>query len=151
MELKNTNNDILESQNGGEGSLKDSEPLKKHIATVLVQLKEANDQACGFRELCFGFSYFLILQFHGLTWRRSVIDYFDMQASSALLQVRQCNTHPESSRPPWPKPPANAKMLDNSHISQESGSAVVEIVNGSRLKAHTMVDAAVKVLRHFPE
>lgn len=105
MELKNTNNDILESQNGGEGSLKDSEPLKKHIAT----------------------------------------------ASSALLQVRQCNTHPESSRPPWPKPPANAKMLDNSHISQESGSAVVEIVNGSRLKAHTMVDAAVKSMSSMKE
>lgn len=70
-----------------------------------------------------------------------------MQASSALLQVRQCNTHPESSRPSWPKHPANVKMLDNSHVSQESGSAVAEIVNGSRLKAHTMVDAAVKVLR----
>ncbi|XP_052297494.1 protein ALWAYS EARLY 2 isoform X2 [Citrus sinensis] len=116
MELKNTNNDILESQNGGESSLKDSEPLKKHIATVLVQLKEANDQA-----------------------------------SSALLQVRQCNTHPESSRPSWPKHPANVKMLDNSHVSQESGSAVAEIVNGSRLKAHTMVDAAVKAMSSVKE
>lgn len=105
MELKNTNNDILEGQNGGEGSLKDSEPLKKHIAT----------------------------------------------ASSALLQVRQCNTHPESSRPPWPKPPANAKVLDNSHVSQEAGSAVVEIVNGSRLKAYTMVDAAVKAMSSMKE
>ncbi|KAH9755099.1 protein ALWAYS EARLY 2 [Citrus sinensis] len=116
MELKNTNNDILESQNGGESSLKDSEPLKKHIATVLVQLKEANDQA-----------------------------------SSALLQVRQCNTHPESSRPSWPMHPANVKMLDNSHVSQESGSAVAEIVNGSRLKAHTMVDAAVKAISTVKE
>ncbi|KAL9450470.1 hypothetical protein AB3S75_012250 [Citrus x aurantiifolia] len=105
MELKNTNNDILESQNGGESSLKDSEPLKKHIAT----------------------------------------------ASSALLQVRQCNTHPESSRPSWPKHPANVKMLDNSHVSQESGSAVAEIVNGSRLKAHTMVDAAVKAMSSVKE
>ncbi|KAH9755100.1 protein ALWAYS EARLY 2 [Citrus sinensis] len=105
MELKNTNNDILESQNGGESSLKDSEPLKKHIAT----------------------------------------------ASSALLQVRQCNTHPESSRPSWPMHPANVKMLDNSHVSQESGSAVAEIVNGSRLKAHTMVDAAVKAISTVKE
>ncbi|KAH9689298.1 protein ALWAYS EARLY 2 [Citrus sinensis] len=151
MELKNTNNDILESQNGGESSLKDSEPLKKHIATVLVQLKEANDQACGFRELCFGISCYLSLQFHTLTWRRSLIDCFDMQASSALLQVRQCNTHPESSRPSWPKHPANVKMLDNSHVSQESGSAVAEIVNGSRLKAHTMVDAAVKAMSSVKE
>lgn len=55
MELRNTNNNILENQNSGECSLKDSEPFKKHYATVLVQLKEASGQACGFREFisCF--------------------------------------------------------------------------------------------------
>lgn len=51
MELRNTNNELLESQNKGECSLKDSEPFKKHYATVLVQLKEASGQACGFRDL----------------------------------------------------------------------------------------------------
>lgn len=50
MELNNTNNDILESQSNGNSSLKDSDPFKKHYATVLVQLKEASGQACGFRD-----------------------------------------------------------------------------------------------------
>lgn len=50
MELKNTNNDIVESHNGGDGSVKDSEYLRKDIAMVLVQLKEANGQACGFHK-----------------------------------------------------------------------------------------------------
>jgi hypothetical protein len=33
----------------------------------------------------------------------------------------------------------------SSFVSQESGSAVLEIVRGSRLKAHNMVDVAVQV------
>ena len=41
MEPRNTNNDILENRNG-ESCLKGSQPFKKHIATVLVQLKEAS-------------------------------------------------------------------------------------------------------------
>lgn len=48
MELRNTNNEIVENQNGGDSSFNDSEPLKKHYATVLVQLKEASGKACGF-------------------------------------------------------------------------------------------------------
>ncbi|MED6218658.1 hypothetical protein PIB30_028497 [Stylosanthes scabra] len=51
-ELKNTNNDILENQIDC-GSFKDSEALRKHYATVLVQLKEASEQACGFHGLLF--------------------------------------------------------------------------------------------------
>jgi len=71
--------------------------------------------------------------------------------SSALLHLRQRNTYPADTLPPWLKPPANSNVhggltscLDNSSISQESGSNVVEIVKGSRLKAHTMVDAAIQ-------
>ncbi|XP_059437111.1 protein ALWAYS EARLY 2-like isoform X2 [Corylus avellana] len=71
--------------------------------------------------------------------------------SSALLHMRQRNTYPADTLPPWLKPPANSSVhggltncLDNSSISQESGSNVVEIVKGSRLKAHTMVDAAIQ-------
>ena len=48
LELRKTNNEILENQNSGDYALKDSEPFKKHYATVLVQLKEASGQACGF-------------------------------------------------------------------------------------------------------
>lgn len=47
MELKNTNN-LLGNQNYGDQSLNDCELFKKHYATVLVQLKEASSQACGF-------------------------------------------------------------------------------------------------------
>lgn len=53
MELRNMNNDVLDDQINGDGSLKDSESFKKHYATVLVQLKEAGGQACGFREFLY--------------------------------------------------------------------------------------------------
>ncbi|KAM3704850.1 hypothetical protein ACJW31_03G037000 [Castanea mollissima] len=116
MELRSTNNDIVENQNEGDCSLKDSEPFKKHYAMVLVQLKEASGQV-----------------------------------SSALLNLRQRNTYPGNTLHPWLKPPSNSSLngsltscYDNSFISQESGSSVVEIVNGSRLRAHTMVDAAIQ-------
>lgn len=52
MELKNANNDIMENQNDAD-CCKDSEPFRKHYATVLVQLKEASGQACGFHALLF--------------------------------------------------------------------------------------------------
>ncbi|KAK9015647.1 hypothetical protein V6N11_006745 [Hibiscus sabdariffa] len=38
--------------------IKGSEPFKKHIAMVLVQLKEANGQACGFHEFLYKWLYF---------------------------------------------------------------------------------------------
>ncbi|KAK4595854.1 hypothetical protein RGQ29_014085 [Quercus rubra] len=105
MELRSTNNDIVENQNEGDCSLKDSEPFKKHYAMV----------------------------------------------SSALLNLRQRNTYPGNTLHPWLKPPSNSSLngsltscYDNSFISQESGSSVVEIVDGSRLRAHTMVDAAIQ-------
>ena len=75
-----------------------------------------------------------------------------MQASSALHHVRQRNTYPEILLPPWLKAPANSSLvgnqtdyLDSSYVAQESGSAVVETVKDSRLKARTMVDTAIKV------
>ncbi|XP_041020080.1 protein ALWAYS EARLY 2 isoform X2 [Juglans microcarpa x Juglans regia] len=115
MELRSTNNDVVEKQNNGDCSLKDSEPFKKHYAMVLVQLKEASGQV-----------------------------------SSALLDLRQRNTYPGNTLPPWMKLPTNSNVhcgltsSDNSSISQESASSIVEIVKGSRLKAHTMVDAAIQ-------
>ncbi|BBH06552.1 DIRP domain-containing protein [Prunus dulcis] len=106
MELRNTNNNILENQNSGECSLKDSEPFKKHYATV----------------------------------------------SSALLNLRQRNTYPANSLPPWLKQPANSTIYGglpssfDSSISQESGSSVAEIVEVSRSKAHMMVNAAIQAM-----
>ena len=58
MELKHTNNDLLERQNGAGGFAKDSESLKKHIATVLVLPKEAKCESCGFHEFGFLLSIF---------------------------------------------------------------------------------------------
>ncbi|XP_024026911.1 protein ALWAYS EARLY 2 [Morus notabilis] len=45
MELRKTNNEILENQNSGDYSLKNSEPFKKHYATVssaLLDLRQRN-------------------------------------------------------------------------------------------------------------
>ncbi|XP_056166610.1 protein ALWAYS EARLY 2-like isoform X2 [Syzygium oleosum] len=45
MELRNMNNDVLDDQINGDGSLKDSESFKKHYATAssaLVHLRERN-------------------------------------------------------------------------------------------------------------
>ncbi|KAK9016556.1 hypothetical protein V6N11_079051 [Hibiscus sabdariffa] len=121
-ELRNTNNDISEIQNG-DGCLKGSEHFKKHITAVLVQLKEANEQV-----------------------------------SSALLNLRQRNTYPANPPLPWQKPPTNldffgglTSSLDSSLITPEVGSVVGDIVNGSRLKAHAMVDAAIKAMSSMKE
>ncbi|GMI85010.1 ARABIDOPSIS THALIANA ALWAYS EARLY 3, ALWAYS EARLY 3 [Hibiscus trionum] len=117
MELRNTNNDKLENRNGGS-CLKGSEPFKKHIATVLVRLKEANGQV-----------------------------------SSALHNLRQCNSYPVNPILPQQKSPPNsnfigglASSIDCSPVSQESDSVAGEIVEGSRLKAGSMVDAAIKAM-----
>ncbi|KAK9265918.1 hypothetical protein L1049_012597 [Liquidambar formosana] len=116
MELRHSNNDILENRNDGDSSLNDSEPFKKHYAMV----------------------------------------------SSALLYLRQRNTYPGNSQPSWLKAPAisgdpvgplsSLGSLDNSSLnSQEPGSNVVEIVKGSTIKAHTMVDAAIQAMSSMKE
>ncbi|KAF9669948.1 hypothetical protein SADUNF_Sadunf13G0017700 [Salix dunnii] len=110
MELKNTNNDIMENPKNGDNSLKDSEPLK-NLAAVL--------------------------------------------ASSALLNLRQHNTYLINNLPTWLNPPANSCFsgMPRPHtiVSQESGSDVLEIVQGSRLKAHNMVDVAVQAISSMKE
>ncbi|XP_050384391.1 protein ALWAYS EARLY 2 isoform X2 [Argentina anserina] len=90
---------------------------KKHYATVLVQLNEASGQV-----------------------------------SSALLGLRQRNTYPVNTLPPPLKHPTNFTVFSSLptsfdiSISQESGSSVAEIVEVSRLKAHTLVNAAVQAM-----
>ncbi|PIA61564.1 hypothetical protein AQUCO_00300823v1 [Aquilegia coerulea] len=74
--------------------------------------------------------------------------------SSALLYLRQRNTYQGNSPPPWTKPVANSNGPAGSVSSleqaafhpQESGSRVHEILETSRLKAQTMVDAAVQAM-----
>ncbi|KAG8472789.1 hypothetical protein CXB51_034723 [Gossypium anomalum] len=111
MELRNTNDDILDNKSGGS-CLKGSEPFKKHIATV----------------------------------------------SSALHDLRQHNAYPANPVSPQQKPPTKSNFLgsltssiESSLVSQESGSVAGEIVEGSRLKAGSMVDAAIKAMSSTKE
>ncbi|KAB1994905.1 hypothetical protein ES319_D13G127600v1 [Gossypium barbadense] len=111
MELRNTNDDILDNKSGGN-CLKGSEPFKKHIATV----------------------------------------------SSALHNLRQHNAYPANPVSPQQKPPTKSNFLgsltssiDSSLVSLESDSVVGEIVEGSRLKAGSMVDAAIKAMSSTKE
>ncbi|KAK9161497.1 hypothetical protein Syun_007838 [Stephania yunnanensis] len=79
--------------------------------------------------------------------------------SSALLYLRERNKYQGSSAPSWLKPIANStspaaplSSFDQSGIlSQEPASRVVEILKNSRLKAHTMVDAAVQAMSSLKE
>ncbi|XWS64536.1 hypothetical protein CRYUN_Cryun05aG0012500 [Craigia yunnanensis] len=79
-------------------------------------------------------------------------------ASSALLNLRQRNAYPANPPSPWQEPPTNSNFLggltssvDSSLVSPESGSVVGEIVKGSRLKAHSMVNAAIKAVSSMKE
>ncbi|KAH8499736.1 hypothetical protein H0E87_015104, partial [Populus deltoides] len=118
-ELKHMNDEVLESQKRGENSLKDSEAFKKHYAAVLLQLNEVNEQV-----------------------------------SSALFFLRQRNTYQgniphvlSKSIPNIDEPACHGSSFDSSaDDTQESGSHVVEIVESSRTKAQTMVDAAMQAM-----
>ncbi|KAK3041995.1 hypothetical protein RJ639_002303 [Escallonia herrerae] len=78
------------------------------------------------------------------------------EVSSALLNLRQRNTYPVNSLPPWPKAPAMPSgLLDPldrfSTDPQEFGSNVVGIVTNSRSKAQTMVAAAIQAISSLKE
>ncbi|KAI8012289.1 Protein ALWAYS EARLY 3 [Camellia lanceoleosa] len=118
-ELRHMNDDVLENQRDGDNDLKDSEPFKKQYAAVLVQLNEVNEQV-----------------------------------SSALCCLRQRNTYLENSPFTWSRSNANLgdsggslSSLDQSaNHMQESESHVHEIVESSRIKARTVVDAAMQAM-----
>ncbi|KAK7269336.1 hypothetical protein RIF29_22061 [Crotalaria pallida] len=70
--------------------------------------------------------------------------------SEAMVHLRQRNSYAGNSLPPWMKPQTSftdqlPSLLDSS-LAQELGSTVTEIIKGSRLRAHTMVDAAFQAL-----
>ncbi|XP_060197837.1 protein ALWAYS EARLY 3-like [Lycium barbarum] len=120
-ELRRMNDDVLENQKSDDCSLKDSEPFKKQYAAVLIQLNEVNEQV-----------------------------------SSALYRLRQRNTYQGSIPLPWPRPVPN--FADPSMLStfdrctsqpQESGFLVNEIIESSKIKARTMVDAALQAMLSF--
>ncbi|OIW13567.1 hypothetical protein TanjilG_29308 [Lupinus angustifolius] len=79
--------------------------------------------------------------------------------SNALLQLRQHNSYIGNYLPPWMKPPVSFDVLDglpsasalDSSLAQELGSTGIDIIKGSRLKAHAMVDAAFQALSSMKE
>lgn len=119
-ELKRMHDDVSEDKTDSLSALKESEPFKKIYAAVLTQLSESN-----------------------------------AQLESALTRVRQRNTYPGSCPPPWAKSTHSqvdsVGMLTSSadrsaNKSQESGH-VTEIVESSRTKANSMVDAAIRAMK----
>ncbi|KAK6254539.1 hypothetical protein SCA6_015844 [Theobroma cacao] len=118
-ELRRMNDEVLENQKGGDNSIKDSDSFKKQYAAVLLQLNEVNEQV-----------------------------------SSALFSLRQRNTYQGTSSVRLLKPLAKIgehgcqlSSFDHSmHHAQESVSHVAEIVESSRTKARSMVDAAMQAM-----
>ncbi|XVE63010.1 hypothetical protein DITRI_Ditri06bG0165400 [Diplodiscus trichospermus] len=79
-------------------------------------------------------------------------------ASAALLDLKQHNAYPANPSSNWQKPLNNLNFFDSltssvgsSRVSPEAGYVVGEIVKGSRLKAHAMVDAAIKAISSMKE
>lgn len=77
-------------------------------------------------------------------------------ASNALLHLRQRNTYPSNSLPPWINPRAHPNFSNglrpvDSLVLQELGSGVIETVKGLRVTAQSMVDAAIKAVSSVKE
>ncbi|XVF28360.1 hypothetical protein REPUB_Repub15cG0023000 [Reevesia pubescens] len=118
-ELRRMNDEVLENQKGGDNCIKDLESFKKHYAAVHLQLNEVNEQV-----------------------------------ASALFCLRQRNTYQGVPSVKLLKPLAKIgehgsqlSSFDHSvHHVQESVSHVAEIVESSRMKARSMVDAALQAI-----
>ncbi|KAK6130488.1 hypothetical protein DH2020_035746 [Rehmannia glutinosa] len=120
LELKRMNDDVFENEKDGDRSpLKGSEPFKKQYAAVLVQLNEANEQV-----------------------------------TSALHCLRERNTYQGKFLLTSPRPVTHLadpggtlSSVDRSACqTHEVGSHVNEIMDSSRTKARTMVDAAMQAI-----
>ncbi|KAG5541502.1 hypothetical protein RHGRI_021357 [Rhododendron griersonianum] len=83
------------------------------------------------------------------------------KVSSAVLNLRPCNTYPGNSLSPRMKPSATSGGVSGptssmehhliSDLDSELGSDVVEIVQDSRFKAQTMVDTAMQAMSLIKE
>ncbi|XP_011071459.1 protein ALWAYS EARLY 3 [Sesamum indicum] len=119
LELRQMNNDVLETQKDGGSSLKDSEPFKKQYAAVLVQLNEANEQVSS--------ALYCLRQrntYQGntpLAWPRPGTNLADSGGELSSFDRSACQNH-------------------------DSGSHANEIIDSSRTKAQAMVDAAVQAM-----
>ncbi|XP_038991663.1 protein ALWAYS EARLY 3-like isoform X2 [Hibiscus syriacus] len=118
-ELGRMNDEVFENQKVGDNYIKDSDSFKKQYAAVLLQLNEVNEQV-----------------------------------SSALFCLRQRNTYHGTSSGKLLKPSAKIgeqgsglSSFDHAmqHV-QESVSHMAGIVESSRRKARSMVDAAMQAM-----
>ncbi|XP_038971849.1 protein ALWAYS EARLY 2-like isoform X2 [Phoenix dactylifera] len=118
MELRHMNEEVSGKQKDGD-AIKDLEHFRKQYAMVLVQLRDANDQV-----------------------------------ASALLSLRQRNTYHGNSTHAWVRSIENSggaagppdSCNPSAFLNQDSGSHVAEIVESSRRKARTVVDAAMQAM-----
>ncbi|KAI3848226.1 hypothetical protein MKX03_003504 [Papaver bracteatum] len=115
-ELSRMNDEVQENQTNGDNSLKDHDPFKKQYATVLIQLKEANDQVSS-----------------ALIYLRKRNTY-------------QGNSPPWQTSKPGSGVPVGPFIDASAFLPQEAASHVVGILESSRVKAQTMVDVAVQAL-----
>ncbi|XAR63482.1 hypothetical protein NMG60_11023427 [Bertholletia excelsa] len=117
-ELKHMNH-ALENPRDGDSALRDSDPFKKQYAAVVIQLNEVNEQV-----------------------------------ASALCCLRQRNTYQGSGPVACsrisviPRDSSGPLSLFNHQENnlQESGAHVHEIVESSKTKARTMVNAATQAM-----
>ncbi|KAK1390484.1 Always early [Heracleum sosnowskyi] len=116
-ELREMNNDVSQNQKDGVSYLNNSEPFKKQYAAVLVQLRDADER----------------------------------QVTSALGCLKQRNTYQGNGSLAWPRSMANSGgsvgVFNSSNCSienEEHGSHLNEIVESSRKRARTMVNAAMQ-------
>ncbi|MCL7047351.1 hypothetical protein MKW94_017428 [Papaver nudicaule] len=116
-ELSRMNDEVQENQMNGDNSLKDYDPFKKQYATVLIQLKEANEQVSS-----------------ALIYLRQRNTY----NNSPPWQTSK----PGSGVPVRPFNSVDASAF----LPQEAAPHVVGILDSSRVKAQTMVEVAMQAL-----
>ncbi|KAL8205923.1 hypothetical protein R6Q57_009474 [Mikania cordata] len=75
------------------------------------------------------------------------------QVTCALVNLRQHNTYPGNSLPPWHKVKSSStgiaspiKSVENFPLDNQLASNVIEIVNNSRLEAHKLVHTAMQAM-----
>lgn len=78
-----------------------------------------------------------------------------MQVAASLFRLRQRNTYQGTISLPLPRPVANfgdhLNSVDRSACQPpESGEHINEIIESSRMKARTMVDVAIQVIKNVP-
>ncbi|KAF5194006.1 Always early [Thalictrum thalictroides] len=123
-ELRYMNCEMSKYQSNGDESLKDSELFKDQYASVLLQLKDANDQVS---------SALLYLRQRNTYQLNSPHPWLNPKTrSSSLAEPRSYFDH-------YAVP------------GEDSGSNVVEIVESSRWKAQKMVDAAMQAMSSVKE